>query len=518
VSVYSAGGGQLTQVPVSVGTGLTFTYVHWVKLTALPSAFQGTYIASATDGAVGHGILGVGLSTASGWECAIGQATTNAGCAATTDRAGGWVVGEWVCLAVTFSPAAGPRMYVGYTGTPLKEVTYQAGHAGGSPGVGNVNIPSGSPQLYWGSFLSAGAASIPAHHGAFAYWTRVLSLAELRQWQARPDLPLGAYAACTPEGAERTPLDRSGNKRAITYVSGATVRAGERLPALDQAAGGTLVDDDLWHQTAAGYVALTARTGSAALTLGPLTAAGTGTLALAGASSLTLGLTASGTGALALTGAATALTLGTLTASGAGALALAGAATLTLGPLTASSTGALALAGAAALTVGPLTASGTGALALTGAAALTLTLTATATGAGEGGGTAALTLPLTATATGTLALAGTANLPLGLAAASAGAVALTGTAAVTLGPLGVTAAGALALTGQSTLSLGPLALTAAGTLGAPPGTVTPGTFGPLVAAAARRLGAGVPAATRALGPPTPTAARAFGPPVVSHES
>jgi hypothetical protein len=488
VSVYSAGGSQLTQVGVSVTSTLTFTYAHWVKLTALPSAFQGTYIASATDGAVGHGILGVGLSTASGWECAIGQATTNAGCAATADRAGGWVTNEWVCLAVTFAPSLGARMYVGYLNQPMQEVTYQAGHAGGGLGSGNVNVPAGSPQLYWGSFLSAGAASLPAHHHTFGYWTRVLDLREMRQFQAGI-VPPGAYAVVTPRGTEPAPVDRSGNKRAVSYVSGATIRQGENFPLQFET-----VADDEWTSTASGIVALSAPASRTATANGTFSA-------LTGSAAASLTIRATG-----------AATFPAPTGSAAGSVALSAAGSGTFAAPVGAATGSLPLSGVASGTFPAPTGAAVGALTVTatasgsfaaptGVAAASLSVTAAGAGSFAGlSGAATGSLPLTAAASGTFAtLSGSATGSLSntLSAVGDGTFAvLTGSATATLTLIAAAAGAFGALTGSATASLstGATASGAFATLtGGAAGTLTiraaaAGTFAQLIGAGAATTG------------------------------
>ena len=156
--------------------------------------------------------------------------------------------------------------------------------------------------------------------------------------------------------------------------------------------------------------------GTAAITLGALTSAATGTLPIAGTASVTLGaLTSVATGTLAIKGQA-AITLGDLTvASTGGATPINGSAAVTLDALTAASTGALALKGQAAVTLGALTAVATGTLPIVGQAAITLgQITSGATGVlpivgASGGALAALSLAATAT----LAIVAAAGITLG---------------------------------------------------------------------------------------------------------
>lgn len=112
--------------------------------------------------------------------------------------------------------------------------------------------------------------------------------------------------------------------------------------------------------------------GAAAVTLGTLTAASAGTLAVAGSLASTLGTaTSSGTGAVALSGSATP-TLGTLTSAGAGTVGVAGAAAVTLGVLTTTADGTVGgsdISGEAVITLGTLASSGAGTVAIDGTSA-----------------------------------------------------------------------------------------------------------------------------------------------------
>jgi hypothetical protein len=191
-----------------------------------------------------------------------------------------------------------------------------------------------------------------------------------------------------------------------------------------------------------------ASTGSASITLAPLTCSATGSLAITGTAAVTLGgLTLSAAGAVAVTGAA-AVTLAPLTLTSGGVVALTGSldATLAAVTLTAGGASSSTAAGTLDVTLAPVTLTSTGALALTGSVGATLA-------------------PLTLTSAGTLTDGPSGQLAATLAPltlAAAGAVALSGAAAAALAPLTLSAAAALAVTGTLTVTLGSLTLHAAG--------------------------------------------------------
>jgi len=136
--------------------------------------------------------------------------------------------------------------------------------------------------------------------------------------------------------------------------------------------------------------------GSLASTLGALTVAGTGTVAISGS---------------------LAITLDALTVTATGTAAISGSLASTLDALTVTATGAVAIAGSLAATLDALTCTATGTVAISGALAVTLgELTVTATGTVTDGPTGSLTATLgalTVTATGTVAIAGSLAVTLG---------------------------------------------------------------------------------------------------------
>ena len=205
--------------------------------------------------------------------------------------------------------------------------------------------------------------------------------------------------------------------------------------------------------------ASSANEGTAAVTLGALTGAGVGTLAITATGAATLGAaTASSSATLAIT-ASGAATLGAVTASGVGTLAISATGAAALGAATAAGVGTLAITGAGAATLGAVTAASAGTLAITGSGAATLgVLTLAASSDDEVTGTGAATLgALTLAAVGVLPITGTAALTLGdLAGAGVGTLGITAAGAATLGAVAGAGVATLAITGAGAVTLGTL--------------------------------------------------------------
>ena len=262
------------------------------------------------------------------------------------------------------------------------------------------------------------------------------------------------------------------------------------------------------------YTASSGITGTLTATLGNVTLASAGTLALSGSAAVTLGnVTTTATGSVSIHGAA-AITLGAVTSSATGSLALSGAAAISLGDVTAAATGSLTNRGALAATLGAVTLAATGGSTNTGQVAVTLgdvtttsaaSLSLNATLGGTLGavalaatgsiriagslaqtldnvtlastgvlgstvtGQAAITLGnVTLASTGTLALSGAVGATLGNVTLSAtGRVSLAGSAAITLGNVTSAAAGSVAIRGAMLATLGNVTLTAMGGLDVP---------------------------------------------------
>lgn len=187
-------------------------------------------------------------------------------------------------------------------------------------------------------------------------------------------------------------LFRRNNSGTLTSMGTFLSTAGNLANPVTLKAVGTSISVELLGSTvigpvtdtniASGSVAFLSRGGSAVA--GPIVSAwdsGDVSTGITGTLSATLGaLTAASVGALAIR-ASGANTLGAMAAAGAGKLAIAGTSSSTLGELTASAAGSLAIAGAASATLGAVTSSATGALAITGAVSATLgAVTLSATG------------------------------------------------------------------------------------------------------------------------------------------
>jgi fibronectin-binding autotransporter adhesin len=258
----------------------------------------------------------------------------------------------------------------------------------------------------------------------------------------------------------------------VTSGSGATGSAAITLGTLTAAGAGTVAVTGAGAATL-GAVTLTsagavAVAGNGAATLGGVTLAASGAVAVVGAGAATLGgVTVAGAGAVPATGAA-GITLDTLTSTAAGVVAVAGSASVTLGAVTVSASGTVAIVGAGAVTLGAVTTTGAGVVAIVGAGAATLgAVTVAATGAVGNipiTGGAAITLgALSASGAGTVAVVGSGVLTLGaLTAAGTGVVPVTGAGAATLGALTLSALGGSGTGGQAAITLGTLTLSAAG--------------------------------------------------------
>ena len=217
------------------------------------------------------------------------------------------------------------------------------------------------------------------------------------------------------------------------------------------------------------YTASSGINGALAATLGNVTLASAGTLALSGSAAVTLGnVTTTATGSVSISGAA-ATTLGAVTASATGTLALSGAAAITLGNVTLASVGSLTNRGALAATLGAVTLAATGGSTNTGQVAVTLgdvTTTSAASlslNATLGGTLGAVTLA----ATGSVLVSGSLAQTLGnvtLAATGVLGNTVTGSAAITLGNVTMASAGSLTLAGTADIALGNVTTTSAGTL------------------------------------------------------
>lgn len=101
-------------------------------------------------------------------------------------------------------------------------------------------------------------------------------------------------------------------------------------------------------------------TGTGAITLGPVTVAGTGERTVTGTGAITLGpvaVSGSGGGPVAGTGS---ITLGPIAVAGTGERSITGTGAVTLGPIAVAGTGERSVTGTSAITLGPITVSGTG--------------------------------------------------------------------------------------------------------------------------------------------------------------
>ena len=208
-------------------------------------------------------------------------------------------------------------------------------------------------------------------------------------------------------------------------------------------------------------------TGTLASTLGNVTLASAGTLALSGSAAITLGnVTTTATGSVSIHGAA-AITLGAVTSSATGSLALSGAAAISLGDVTAAATGSLTNRGALAATLGAVTLAAAGGSTNTGQVAVTLGDVTTVSAASlsinaQLGGTLG---PVALAATGSIRIAGSLAQTLGnVTLASTGVLGstVTGQAAITLGNVTLASTGTLALSGAVGATLGNVTLSATG--------------------------------------------------------
>lgn len=187
-------------------------------------------------------------------------------------------------------------------------------------------------------------------------------------------------------------------------------------------------------------------TGTASITLGALTVAGTGEVDVGGTLSVSLGaLTAAGTAEIDVAGTF-AVALSALTAAGAGDVDVSGTASLTFGSLTASGAGDVDVDGTFSVSLSALTVAGSG------------------TSQSFATGTAAIALGAASLAgTGEVDVVGTASLTLGAATVSAtGEVDIEATGSATLGALTVAGVGEVDVGGAFAVSLAAVTLSAAG--------------------------------------------------------
>ncbi len=205
-------------------------------------------------------------------------------------------------------------------------------------------------------------------------------------------------------------------------------------------------------------------TGTAALTLPAITAAGNGQATASGTATLTLpAVQAVGAGA-ATTDATAAITLPAVQATGTGTAGADATSTITLPALSATGSAAATGTGTAAITLPALDADGAGAATASGAAALSLPAVQVAgTGETEDNATASGTIALPAVqavGAGAASASGTATLQLpAIQAAGAGAASATATATLALPALTATGSGVGGVAGVAALTL-PALLTA----------------------------------------------------------
>ena len=145
-----------------------------------------------------------------------------------------------------------------------------------------------------------------------------------------------------------------------------------------------------------------------------------------------------------------------------------GTATISLAPMTLAATGKVAVAGAATISIAPLTLVAAGKVGVAGVATISLApLSLVATGAVAVTGMSVVApAPLALVATGVVGTApviGTATVTLAATTLVAtGAVAMRGDATIALAALSLAATGSVGLRGQASLSIGPIVLVATG--------------------------------------------------------
>lgn len=165
-----------------------------------------------------------------------------------------------------------------------------------------------------------------------------------------------------------------------------------------------------------------------------------------------------------------AITIGGITAASTGTIDIAASLGITLGNVTPSATGTIAIAGAAAITLADTAPTATGALDIVGVAAITLgNISITSEGTSASTGVASITVAdVSVTSTGTVEIAGAANVTLsGVTVASASALNIVAASAVTIGAFTATSTGALDIFGIAPFDLAGVTVDASGIGDAP---------------------------------------------------
>lgn len=239
----------------------------------------------------------------------------------------------------------------------------------------------------------------------------------------------------------------SGSDQAITFAYSINNTAGDD-PTIDQALGPTAGFSSflIFNEIAAPI------TGDLSQSIGEITAAATGTLAISGSLASSIGeITTTSAGKLALS-ASLASSIGEIALGSAGTLAIKGSLSQSIGEIALAAAGTVASAtpsGTLSQSIGEITLAATGALRIAG------TLTASI-------GTIGLT------ATGKLAIAGVLSKSIGeITLSAAGELAIAGVLSKSIGEIALVSAGSLRITGALIASIGQITLAATGTTPAP---------------------------------------------------
>lgn len=206
---------------VNVGSGASLdslanlTYLAWIHPTSV-AALGALFSKGVTTGGGSRRNIFVTATTAR-LQAAVDCATTDA----TASSADNVVVANvWQIVGMTYEDAVkGIKLYRGDLTTLIAETSYQAGNpVAGSGAAGNNDTRD----------MFLGASSVPDGSfagliGPIAVFNRVLTLAEMREWQVNPS---GMISGCVGlwwfgDNGTGTQEDRSGNSNHGT-VTGAT--------------------------------------------------------------------------------------------------------------------------------------------------------------------------------------------------------------------------------------------------------------------------------------------------------
>lgn len=187
--------------PLTFGPGTEFTYYQWFRREV---AYFDTSVGTS-KGALGTDFI-VWFTGVNQYGASVLRATTNAEILTNTDI---FPNGSWSFGCVTYTEAAGLRLYKGAPGVPATEVTY----ATQTVGAGSTSAETGD--LYVNNRGAAASSSLGGTLGVAAFFDRALPLGEIVSQQFHPRPNSNCRFLYVPFSTTTIP-DLSGNGRAGT--------------------------------------------------------------------------------------------------------------------------------------------------------------------------------------------------------------------------------------------------------------------------------------------------------------